>query len=71
MHVYTDTWAHQGFVGFNHEINDVSKINGGVDTLFMDKMASFFVGEAFPLGHGSLLSYPDRPFLEWDITAII
>ena len=28
MHVYADTWAHQGFAGIPHEINHASDITG-------------------------------------------
>lgn len=82
MHVYADTWAHQGFVGINHEINDVYDINIVNDvpqTGWKDKMSSFFgdmwddvqskiVGDALPLGHGTVLSYPDLPYLHWNFT---
>jgi hypothetical protein len=30
-----------------------------------DWLTSFFVGEANPIGHGTVLSYPDLPFLRW------
>ena len=35
------------------------------DTKLLDKLANFFLSESFPLGHGSVLSYPDRPYLNW------
>ena len=28
MHVYADTWAHQGFAGTPHEINQATEITG-------------------------------------------
>jgi len=31
----------------------------------MNRLASFFIGEALPLGHGSVLSNPDKPYLRW------
>lgn len=70
MHAYADTWAHQGFAGVNHEINDASEIKKGGerDTSMIDKVLNFFIGEAYPLGHGSVLSYPDRPYLQWSYT---
>ena len=68
MHVYADTWAHQGFAGVNHEVNHAKKIKksgGAIDKSFKDRIVNFFVGEAMPLGHGAVLSYPDRPYLKW------
>lgn len=69
MHVYADTWAHQGFAGVIHKINEVKNIrsdNSKRDKSFLDRIASFFVSESFPLGHGAALSYPDRPWVEWE-----
>ena len=68
MHVYADTWAHQGFAGINHKVNESKEIqsqNKKADTKLLDRLANFFLSEAFPLGHGSVLSYPDRPYLNW------
>ncbi len=67
MHVYADTWAHQGFAGVNHDINKATriKVNGEEDIKFADRMVNFFITETLPLGHGSVLSYPDRPYLSW------
>lgn len=68
MHVFADTWAHQGFVGVNHAINAASDIrlaNGELATNLMDRLAGYFVGSALPLGHGTVLSFPDRPWLKW------
>lgn len=69
MHVYADTWAHQGFAGVNHKINEVSKItsnNKTLDKSFLNKIINFFLSESFPLGHGAALSHPDRPSLIWE-----
>lgn len=78
MHVYADTWAHQGFAGVNHKINLVQILdeNKFEDASFkvnlrsffgdtLDKLTSRVVGGALPLGHGPVLSYPDRPYLKW------
>lgn len=78
MHVYADTWAHQGFAGVNHKINQVTKLDdedepdlsffGKIKNYFgdeFDEKAGEFIGGAFPLGHGAALSYPDLPFLNW------
>jgi len=78
LHVYADTWAHQGFAGVNHAVNDIRtlddsnrpdpdfihKINDFFGDVF-DNAASRFVGGALALGHGPALSYPDRPYLKW------
>ena len=70
-HVFVDTWAHQGFAGVNHPINEVSQVtrDGHPDTTFSQKVSSFFDGWLHqavpPIGHGAALSWPDRPFLRW------
>lgn len=69
MHVYADTWAHQGFAGVNHKINEVKNISSNskiLDKSFMNKIFNYFLSETFPLGHGAALSHPDRPSLKWD-----
>jgi hypothetical protein len=87
MHVYVDTWAHQGFTGINHKINRASELldeQGQLDhskqerirqfyekTLgeqIIDRVTGLFVSEVLPLGHGAVLSYPDKPFLKWGYT---
>lgn len=68
MHVYADTWAHQGFAGINHKINEVHDMNSNsksLDKSFFNKIANYFLSETFPLGHGAALSHPDRPSLKW------
>jgi len=78
MHVYADTWAHQGFAGVNNEVNNISVLEdddipnkGWVKKMIthmgdrFDQAAGKMVGGAMPLGHGAVLSYPDRPFLSW------
>lgn len=81
LHVYADTWAHRGFAGINHEINDISKLKElsttGLDPERMlsrffgklfDAAASKLVGDALPLGHGAALCFPDLPYLSWQYT---
>jgi hypothetical protein len=71
LHVYADTWAHQGFAGVNHRINEVSNVTdaeGKPDRSMMKRLAGYFMSEALPLGHGGALSYPDKPFLKWAYT---
>lgn len=68
MHVYVDTWAHQGFAGVNHRVNEARNLldeNDQPDRNLMDRLQNYFVSEALPLGHGAVLSHPDKPFLRW------
>lgn len=66
MHAYADTWSHQGFSGISDSRNAVSDIRLHNATLGLkDRMSSWFVGTTLPLGHGAVLSCPDRPFLRW------
>lgn len=78
MHVYADTWAHQGFAGVQHEVNRLSEIaeHGRAPADVADRLQDYFgglfdrassalVGDALPLGHGAALSFPDRPYLRW------
>lgn len=82
LHVYADTWAHQGFSGINDRHNLVKEVRdaqanpdpgllacvkGYFQELF-DETTSEFVGDLLPLGHGAALSYPDRPYLKWHYT---
>lgn len=70
MHVYADTFAHQGFTGVCHEINDVSELQGKQVTKkrwqrFKERFLSGFIETVLPLGHGAVLTYPDLPFAQW------
>ncbi|WDP90166.1 MAG: hypothetical protein HUN04_10815 [Desulfobacter sp.] len=78
MHVYADTWAHRGFAGINHDINDISRLKDesgtGLDPENMlhrffgrlfDKTAGKLTGDILPLGHSAALSFPDLPYLNW------
>jgi hypothetical protein len=78
MHVYADTWAHQGFVGINDEINEIVALDenevpdqGMIDKVkhffgdIYDSVASKFIGGVLPLGHGAVLTFPDRPYQKW------
>lgn len=78
LHVYADTWAHQGFAGVIHKVNAVTKLdeNDDIDAAFGTKLKNFFgdlfddiagefVSGILPLGHGAALSLPDRPYLKW------
>ena len=71
MHVYADTWAHQGFAGVLHRINEVENaeetgdsgvFRGGLKRLLRD----FLDDTIPPLGHGRAMVLPDMPFLKWE-----
>ena len=73
MHVYADTWAHQGFAGVLHRINEVEKLREtSKDKVFKTGLAKFLTGllddTIPPLGHGRALIFPDMPFLSWEYT---
>ena len=70
MHVYADTWAHQGFAGLLDSVNDVDNMvetgdsgvfNGGL----WEYLSDFFDNAIPPLGHGRATIFPDMPFLQW------
>ncbi|MDP3694744.1 MAG: hypothetical protein Q8R42_01370 [Desulfocapsaceae bacterium] len=70
MHVYADTWAHQGFTGVLHEINEVEHVSETSSSgVFSSGLASFLsciLDDAVPpLGHGRATVFPDMPFLSW------
>ena len=79
MHVLADTFAHQGFAGVSHEINEVTEMvegsNGDKKNLMdqvknyfadaFDSITNKFVNGVLPLGHGGALSFPDLPYLKW------
>ncbi|ACK69954.1 conserved hypothetical protein [Gloeothece citriformis PCC 7424] len=80
MHVYGDTWAHQGFAGVTHQVNEAKlilddrgnpdlikteKINKYFRKNLLERMANAFMSEAFPIGHGAVLGNPDKPYLKW------
>ncbi len=71
MHVYADTWAHQGFAGISHRVNEATYLideQGKPDHKIANRLKNFFIGEALPLGHGTVLSNTDKPFLRWGYT---
>ncbi len=70
MHIFADTWAHQGFAGVLHEINEVEDAEEIGDTnVFNGKLKQFLfdiLDDAIPpLGHGRANIFPDMPFLSW------
>ncbi len=70
MHVYADTWAHQGFAGVLHEVNEVDDAeetdNSGVFSKGLAGILRDVLDDAIPpLGHGRAQIFPDMPFLKW------
>lgn len=70
LHVYADTWAHQGFAGVLHLVNEVEDaretsdsgiFEGGVGRWLRNVMDDLIP----PLGHGRANVFPDMPFLSW------
>ncbi len=70
LHVYADTWAHQGFAGVLHKVNEVENAKEtGTSGVFAKGISSFLNdildGAIPPLGHGRATILPDMPFLSW------
>ena len=70
LHVYADTFAHQGFSGVAHESNGVMDFSGKIIpeplwACLFEKLKSSLIGRVLPLGHGAVLYYPDFPFAHW------
>ncbi|MCK4764582.1 MAG: hypothetical protein KAW12_20445 [Candidatus Aminicenantes bacterium] len=75
-HVYADTFAHYGFVGIGSSANKVKTASVKSTNIEHRKVAAA-VGEMFeniagklaeivPVGHGSVATHPDIPFLSWE-----
>jgi hypothetical protein len=70
LHVYADTWAHQGFAGLLDNVNEVDDVeetgNSGVFASGLDDFLMNVLDKAIPpLGHGRATILPDMPFLQW------
>lgn len=80
-HVYADTFSHYGFSGISSSVNRVIpetiKLNNIVSQNienyiknkfndFTDKYIKGQIADIVGLGHGSVGTYPDRPFLNWN-----
>lgn len=74
-HVYADTFSHYGFSGIASGLNAIKESSLDIDSKHSegifehiqeqgDRFASIFTG-ASDLGHGAVLTYPDRPYLCW------
>lgn len=73
MHVYADTWAHEGFAGVIHPINDVDDVkevdaSGAYEKSLRTLLANMIDDAIPPLGHGRAMTFPDMPFLKWEYT---
>jgi len=70
LHVYADSWAHQGFAGVMHKVNEVEQavetdhsgiFSGGLTSLLRNILDQTIP----PLGHARAQVFPDMPFLKW------
>ena len=74
-HVYADTFSHYGFSGLSTEANDVElesivyhESHSSQILEYIEEKKDVFLGffaEAAKLGHGAVLTNPDRPYLKW------
>lgn len=75
-HVFADTFSHHGFIGISSDLNKVKtstvkthniKTDNILEALGaeLEKFAGIFA-ELVPVGHGSVATYPDTPFLSWE-----
>lgn len=71
MHVFADTYAHEGFAGVLHPVNEVENANEISDSRVFGSCLKTLLLEVMddtipPLGHGRANVLPDMPFLEWE-----
>ena len=70
LHTYADTWAHQGFCGWNCELNRVRDIkvrrNGGFDPVPFQELDP---ARLLEIGHMQAGSLPDIPYRVWSYRA--
>ncbi|MBU1157607.1 MAG: hypothetical protein KJ921_17290 [Proteobacteria bacterium] len=66
LHTYADTWAHQGFCGWNCGLNRVREIqvrhNGGFEPVPLQELNP---ARLLEIGHMQAGSLPDRPYRVW------
>lgn len=70
MHVYADTYAHQGFAGVLHDVNDVIDAHdigksGVFGNNLFDALSAEVTSRIPPIGHARAGVFPDMPFLNW------
>jgi hypothetical protein len=74
LHVYADTWAHQGFAGIISDKNKIQNLQYADNAIgivkfeenIMRKIDGILhdgINTCLPLGHGAALTYPDLPYL--------
>ncbi|MCL2829390.1 MAG: hypothetical protein FWD77_01480 [Betaproteobacteria bacterium] len=74
-HVYADTFSHYGFSGMTSDFNKVKKGSflfleepePGIKKYILGKTDRFLCSSAnnLALGHGSVATMPDRPYVHW------
>lgn len=78
-HVYADTFSHYGFSGISSNLNDVKPDTIGIHPDHAPNIREYLLrkadefkerftarmAEAVDLGHGSVATFPDRPYLRW------
>ena len=81
LHVYVDTWAHQGFSGTESNYNKLTALVGdkhdhqtwlaklrfGLQTL-EENVETVTLDIVSGLGHGAALHFPDMPWAKWKYT---
>ncbi|MBV8471617.1 MAG: hypothetical protein JOY60_17345 [Burkholderiaceae bacterium] len=78
LHVYVDTWAHQGFSGIESDFNRIHSLQGHghdhatwlaklreMSQTALDNVEVRAIDLASGLGHGAALHFPDMPWAEW------
>lgn len=80
LHVFADTWAHQGFAGINTAVNKVQNLIFSAPGANLDQKITDFieshpslsnlVQQLNPLGHVAAAHCPDLPFLKWNSSKI-
>lgn len=79
-HSYVDTFSHYGFSGISSKVNRVDTnsfkfdVSDPTKQALSQKLGEFFARYAIgplanylaQLGHGSVATYPDQPFLTWE-----
>lgn len=67
LHVYADTWSHQGFAGVLHDVNNVTRLDAlSHPDVFPPETITNLLSRAIPpLGHGKAQVFCDMPFLRW------
>ncbi len=80
-HVYADTFSHYGFSGISSKYNEVKSETLEVinaqdpekytkekkDTWYQKYVSDVLEFSSRALGHGGVLTYPDKPFLHWRV----